>query len=150
MIKMIIAGCALASLVLKPVYAADDPNVAVAMVEKGLAYMNKNGKDALIREINGKNPEFIQGDVYLYVRAMDGTTLAHPVNPKLIGKNLLVLPDADGKFFRKEIVEMAASKGKGWVDYRFNNPVTKNIEKKSTYFVRNGDVILECGIYKGN
>ena len=41
------------------------------------------------------------------------------------------------------------AKGKGWVDYRYNNPVSNEIEKKSTYFVQSGDVILEAGIYKG-
>jgi signal transduction histidine kinase len=111
--------------------------------------MQKNGKDALIREINNKNPEFINGDVYLMMRAPDGTQLAHPINPKLIGKNLVTLPDADGKYFRKDIIDTAAAKGKGWVDYRYNNPVTKEVEKKSTYFVKSGDVILEAGIYKG-
>lgn len=131
-------------------FAADDPAVAVAMVEKGLAYLQKNGKDALIKEVNNKNPEFVHEGVYLTVRALDGTQLAHPINPKLIGKNLVVLPDADGKLFRKEIIEQAKAKGKGWVDYRYNNPATKNIEQKSTYFVKSGDVILEAGIYKGN
>lgn len=130
-------------------FATDDPAVAIAMVEKGLAFLQKNGKDALIHEVNNKNPEFIQGDVYLGIRALDGTQLAHPTNPKLVGKNMVVLPDADGKLFRKEIIDMAASKGKGWVDYRYNNPVTKQIEKKSTYFVKSGDLILEAGIYKG-
>lgn len=129
--------------------AGDDPSAAVGMVEKGLAYMQKNGQDALIREVNNKNPEFIKDGVYLTVRALDGTQLAHPVNPKLVGKNMVVLPDADGKLFRKEIIEQAKTKGKGWVDYRYNNPATKEVEKKSTYFVRSGDVILEAGIYKG-
>ncbi|MDP9107756.1 MAG: cache domain-containing protein, partial [Pseudomonadota bacterium] len=96
-----------------------------------------------------KNPAFIQDGVYLTVRALDGTQLAHPVNPRLIGKNMVILGDADGKLFRKEIIDQAASKGKGWVDYRYNNPVSKVIEKKSTYFVKSGDVILEAGIYKG-
>ena len=36
--------------------AADDPAIAVAMVEKGLAYLQKNGKDTLIKEVNNKNP----------------------------------------------------------------------------------------------
>jgi signal transduction histidine kinase len=130
-------------------FATDDPAVAIAMVEKGLAFLQKNGKDALIQEVNNKNPEFIQGDVYLGIRALDGTQLAHPTNPKLVGKNMVVLPDADGKLFRKEIIDTAAAKGKGWVDYRYNNPVTKQIEKKSTYFVKSGDLILEAGIYKG-
>ncbi len=130
-------------------FATDDPAAAIGMVEKGLAYLQKNGPDALIREVNNKNPEFVNGDLYLAVRALDGTQLAHPVNPKLVGKNMVVLPDADGKLFRKEIIEQAKEKGKGWVDYRYNNPVTKEVEKKSTYFVRSGDVILEAGIYKG-
>lgn len=129
--------------------ASDDPAVAVAMVEKGLSYLQKNGKDALIREVNNKNPEFIKDSIYLHVRAMDGTQLAHPVNPRLVGKNLVVLPDADGKLFRKEIIELAKTKGKGWVDYRYNNPVSKEIEKKSAYIVRADDIILESGIYKG-
>jgi cytochrome c len=128
--------------------AADTPADAIAMVDKGLSYLQKNGKDALIKEINNKNPDFIKAELYLYIRGMDGTILAHPVNPKLIGKNMTILPDADGKLFRKEIIELAKTKGKGWVDYRYNNPVTKNLEDKSTYLVRSGDLILEAGIYK--
>ncbi|MRV72640.1 cache type 2 domain-containing protein [Duganella sp. FT92W] len=130
-------------------WAADKPEDAIALVDKGLAYMQKNGKDALIREINAKNPEFIKGDSYLVVRSIDGPMLGHPINPKLIGKNMLELPDADGKYFRKEIIEGAKTKGKGWVDFRYNNPTTKEIERKSSYYVRSGDVILEAGIYKG-
>ncbi|MCH8620453.1 cache domain-containing protein [Undibacterium sp. TS12] len=139
----------LSAMVFSSAYA-DNPSDAIDMVEKGLAYVKKNSVEALIKEVNNKNPEFIKGDIYLVVRSLDGTTLAHPVNPKLVGKNMLVLPDADGKFFRKEIVEGAKTKGKGWVDYRYNNPVTKQLENKSTYYVRSGDVTLEAGIYKGN
>lgn len=129
-------------------WAADNPSDAVAMVDKGAAYMQKNGKDALIKEINSKSPEFINGSIYLTMRNLEGVLLAHPINPKLLGKNMLELGDADGKLFRKDIVELAKTKGKGWVDYRYNNPETKAIENKSTYLLRNGDVILEAGIYK--
>ncbi|KQX01617.1 cache type 2 domain-containing protein [Massilia sp. Root418] len=132
-----------------PVLAADSAAAAVAMVDKGAAYAQKHGKDALIKEVNDKNPEFVNDTTYLTVRALDGTQLAHPTNPKLVGKNMVVLPDADGKLFRKEIIEQAKAKGKGWVDYRYNNPTNGQIEKKSTYFLKQGDVILEAGIYKG-
>lgn len=131
------------------VHAADDPAAAIAMVEKGAAFMQKNGKDALITAINSKSPEFVSDGIYLTMRAMDGTQLAHPMNPKLVGKNMVVLPDADGKLFRKDIIDGAKTKGKGWVDYRYNNPATGQIEKKSTYFAKSGEVILEAGIYKG-
>lgn len=129
--------------------AASPADAAIAMVEKGVAYMTKNGKDALIKEVNSKNPEFVNDTTYLTVRALDGTQLAHPTNPKLVGKNMVVLPDADGKLFRKEIIDRAKTEGKGWVDYRYNNPAKNEIEKKSTYFFKQGDVILEAGIYKG-
>lgn len=139
-----------ASLLLAPfARAADDSAAAIAMVDKGAAYMQKNGKDALIKEVNAKNPEFVNATTYLVVRAPDGTMLAHPTNPKLVGKNAVVLPDADGKLFRKEIIDRAKTEGKGWVDYRYNNPQSGVIEKKTTYFLKNGDVILEAGIYKG-
>lgn len=146
MLSVLLAGAALTSV---PALAADASAAAVAMVDKGAAYLQKNGKDALIKEVNSKNPEFINDTTYLAVRALDGTQLAHPTNPKLVGKNMVVLPDADGKLFRKEIIDQAKAKGKGWVDYRYNNPNTGEIEKKSTYFVKQGDIILEAGIYKG-
>ncbi|MFZ6861015.1 cache domain-containing protein [Undibacterium sp. Ji67W] len=128
--------------------AADVPADAIAMVEKGLSYLEKNGKEALVNEINNKNPDFIKGDIYLYVRGIDGVILAHPINPKLIGKNMLELPDADGKLYRKDILTLAKTKGKGWVDYRYNNPLTQQVENKSTYIVKSGEIILEAGIYK--
>ena len=143
------AVLATAVFALSTAHAADDPAAAIAMVDKGAAFMQKNGKEALITAINAKSPEFVNGGIYLTMRALDGTQLAHPTNPKLVGKNMVVLPDADGKLFRKEIIEGAKKKGKGWVDYRYNNPTTGDIEKKSTYYLKTGDVILEAGIYKG-
>ena len=150
--KMFSAALATAVFALSSVqlvHASDDPAAAIAMVEKGAAFLQKNGKDALITAINSKSPEFVNDGIYLTMRAMDGTQLAHPMNPKLVGKNMVVLPDADGKLFRKDIIDGAKTKGKGWVDYRYNNPATGQIEKKSTYFSKSGDVILEAGIYKG-
>jgi len=129
-------------------WAADAPADAIAMVEKSLSYLDKNGKEALIKEINNKSPDFIKGDIYLYVRGIDGAILAHPINPKLIGKNMLELPDADGKLYRKDILNLAKTKGKGWVDYRYNNPLTQQVENKSTYILKSDDIILEAGIYK--
>jgi signal transduction histidine kinase len=79
---------------------------------------------------------------------MSGTIIAHPKNPKLIGKDLINVPDPDGKMFRKEIVVVAKTKGTGWVDYKYTNPETKKIEAKTTYVVKVGEMILCCGTYK--
>lgn len=71
--------------------------------------------------------------------------VAHPKNPALIGKNLIDIPDSDGKFFRRAIVEMAKSKGSGWVDYMCLNPETNEMEHKTTYLLKVDDVIIGRG-----
>jgi signal transduction histidine kinase len=75
-------------------------------------------------------------------------TLAHGANPRMQGKNLIDLRDADGKYFMKERMEILKKKDKGWQDYKFVNPVTQKIENKSMYFEKHGDVVINCGIYK--
>jgi cytochrome c len=122
---------------------------AIAMVEKSAAFFKQHGKDKLIEKISAKDPEFIQGALYVDIRDLQsGIVLAHPVNPTIVGKDLTDVPDASGKKYRREIIELAASKGKGWVDYMYKNPTTGKIEPKTTYIQRVGDTVLEAGIYK--
>ncbi len=75
-------------------------------------------------------------------------TLAHGANAKMQGKDLIDLRAADGKFFMRERLELAKAKGKGRQDYKFVNPVTRQIEPKAMYFEKYEDVIVNCGIYK--
>ncbi|MDQ1923266.1 cache domain-containing protein [Massilia pseudoviolaceinigra] len=107
MMRAVLAGAAFTLTTSFAAQAADTTAAAVAMVDKGVVFLQKNGKDALIAAINGKNPEFVNETTYLTMRALDGTQLAHPTNPKLVGKNMVVLPDADGKLFRKDIIDQA-------------------------------------------
>jgi cytochrome c len=123
-------------------------NEAVALVKKASEYMKANGKDKSYAEFNKPTGQFIDRDLYIFVFDMNGTTLAHGTNPKLLTKNLSELKDADGKQFIKEFIDVANTKGKGWVDYKWTNPVTKAIEPKSTYVEKVGDVLVGCGIYK--
>jgi signal transduction histidine kinase len=121
---------------------------AKALVEKAAAFAKANGKDAALKEINLAKGQFDKGELYVFAYDMSGKIIAHPKNPKLIGKDLINVPDPDGKMFRKEIVEVAKTKGTGWVDYKYTNPETKKIEAKTTYVVKVGDMILCCGTYK--
>ncbi len=129
------------------VHAAPNEKDAVALTEKGAQFMRAHGKAEMIERINRKDPEFNRGALYLAMRDLDGITVAHPTTA-LIGKDLLDVPDADGKPFRQEMLALAKGKGSGWVDYKFRNPQTGKVEAKSTYVLRVGDVSLEAGIYK--
>ena len=124
------------------------PAEATAMVKKGVAFIKAQGKDKGYAEISSKASQFKDRDLYLVVYGLDGTVRAHGANEKMIGKNLIELKDVDGKAFVKERVELAASKGTFWQDYKFTNPVSKKIEPKSMYCEKLEDAAVCGGIYK--
>jgi signal transduction histidine kinase len=124
---------------------ADD---AIAMVKRVIQYMKANGKEKTIAEVNNINGQFRDRDLYITINTLDMVTLAHGANPKMQGKNLIDLQDADGKYFMRERQQLVKKSGKGWQDYKFVNPVTKQIEPKAMYFERYEDVVINCGIYK--
>lgn len=124
---------------------ADD---AKALVTKAVNYLHANGKEKAFAEFDNPKGQFIDRDLYIFVIDASGKMLAHGTNPRLIGKTLNDLKDPDGKFIIKELIQVANTKGKGWVDYKWPNPVSKAIEPKSTYIEKVGDVLIACGIYK--
>jgi cytochrome c len=121
---------------------------ATAMVKKGVAFIKAQGKDKGYAEISSKTSQFKDRDLYLVVYGLDGTVRAHGANEKMIGKNLIELKDVDGKAFVKERVELAASKGTFWQDYKFTNPTNKKIEPKTAYCEKLDDTAVCGGIYK--
>lgn len=121
---------------------------AVALVQKAVAYIKANGKEKAYAEFTN-GTQFKDRDLYIFVVQFDGMAMAHGVNPKLVGKNMSDLKDSDGKFFIKEFIEVAKTKGKGWVDYKWPNPVTKALDDKTSYVERVDDnSFVACGVYK--
>lgn len=121
---------------------------AVALVKKAVAYIKDNGNEKAYAEFNNSKGKFVDRDLYIFVVNTTGKTMAHGTNPKLVGKNMIDLKDADDKYFIKAFLEVANTKGKGWVDYKWINPVSKAMDQKSTYVEKVGDVMVLCGIYK--
>ncbi len=132
-------------------YGADHGSAeqAVAMVQKVIAHIKANGKEKTIAEINSLSDKFRERDLYVTILDMNGLELAHGANRKMQGKNLIDLKDQDGKPYMRDRLELARSKGKGWQDYKFANPVTLKMEPKSMYFEKYEDMVISCGIYKG-
>jgi cytochrome c len=132
------------------VYSAEKSTAGEAkkMVEMAAAYITANGEEAAIKEINKSDGKFVKGDLYVFAYDMNAVMKAHPIDPKLIGQKLYDKADSKGKLFRKEIVELAKSKGSGFVDYTYRNPVSKAEEPKTTYIQKVGNLIVCCGAYK--
>lgn len=129
-------------------FASAGPDQAVAMVQKAVKFMKENGPEKAFSEFNNPKGPFAEGELYVFAYDFTGKNVAHGANPSHIGKDLINLTDADGKLIIKEMIELAKSKGSGWVDYKYKNPKTGEIEAKSSYIEKVGDHFVGCGIYK--
>jgi cytochrome c len=148
--KILISTAALCAAVAAGHAGAAEPTEkdAIAMTERGAAVVKAKGKQEMMRLINAKDPDFVQGALYIDMRDLyTGIVLAHPFNASIVGKDLTDIPDTDGKKYRREIIELAQRSGKGWIDYHYKNPTSGRIEPKTTYVLRVDDVVLEAGIY---
>ncbi|MES2257977.1 MAG: cache domain-containing protein [Pseudomonadota bacterium] len=150
LISKIAMGVLLQCALTGAVVAADKGNrdEAVSLTKKAIAFYAANGKDKTFEEINSKPGRFVDRDLYVYVIDSSGLVHAHGANSKLIGKDLSLLKDADGKPFIVEIVTLVKANKAGWVDYQWVNPVTKQIEPKSTYVEPAGGMGFAVGVYR--
>jgi len=131
-----------------PAFAGGTADEAKSLVDKAASYVKTNGKDKAFAEFTNQKGQFVDRDLYIFAVDFKGLTLAHGGNAKLVGRDMFGLKDADDKLFIQNFIEVAKTKGSGWVDYKWANPVTKKIEKKSTYVCKVDDYFLGCGIYK--
>jgi cytochrome c len=158
-IKGLLGGLVVAALAV-PALAADKSTEAdaLALMVKAQAYLKANGLEKSIVEFNNADGQFNSkseinkvGDLYLFSIDKDGFQTIHGKNPRIRGTNKMDMRDQDGVFLIRELVKKCfAPGGKGWVNYRWPNPVSKEMEAKSGYIekVPDHDLCLGTGIYK--
>ncbi|PKN24048.1 MAG: histidine kinase [Deltaproteobacteria bacterium HGW-Deltaproteobacteria-21] len=146
--KRLLLGIVISVFMVSLVFAGGSADEAKSMLERAVAYVKANGNEKAFAEVTNRQGSFVDRDLYIFAVDFNGLTIAHGGNAKLVGKDMLGLKDADGKFFIKAFIETAKSKGNGWVDYKWVNPQTNKIENKSTYVQKVDDYFLGCGIYK--
>jgi signal transduction histidine kinase len=124
----------------------------VAKCKDAAQLIADEGLSAAITKINKANGPLVWKDSYVFLMDLDGTMLAHPIKPDLIGKNVLETPDKgpDKKLFFKDFVKVAKSPGEGWVDYMWPKPGHNTPSKKRTYIYRvpGKDVFVGAGVYE--
>ena len=120
---------------------------AQAMVGRAVLYLQQHGRQQALAEFNRPQGQFRDRDLYLVVFDLQGNGLAH-LNPRLVGKATGDIRDADGKQIFQAQRALALDKGRGWVDYKWPNPQSGQVERKSTWLEKSGDLIIMCGIYQ--
>ncbi len=121
---------------------------AVALVKKAIEYLKANGNDKAFEAFSNPQGQFVDRDLYVVVYDLNAKCLAHGQKKSMVGKELLDFKDVDGKPFMRERVELMKQKPSAWQEYKFMNPVTKQVEPKEMYLERFGDLIVGAGVYK--
>ena len=92
-----------------------------SFVEDAAEYARLNGKDAALASFNDPEGEFIDGELYIFAYDMNGTTLAHPYQPGVVGENRMSLADENGLELIKGCTDLVA-RGGGYLYFTFPNP----------------------------
>ena len=97
---------------------ADDLDL---FVESAAAFAREKGASEAIGVFNNPGGRFIDGELYIFAYTMNGTVLALPLQPGLIGENRFEVRDPHGVAFIREMVG-AASRGGDRLYYVYSNP----------------------------
>ncbi len=116
---------------------------------KAVAYVKDNGKEKALQEFNNRSGSFVRGDLYIFAYDFNGTCIAHPINPDLVGQT--GLSDINGV----DVVgrELAlARRGGGTMYIVFPNPAHGGKEEVKQLYITNvnDSLYLGSGLYLSN
>ena len=122
------------------------PAEAKAMLAKAVAHYKKVGRTQAVADFNAKKAPFFDRDLYVFCLAPDHTQIANGGYPSLVGRTADTVTDDAGKPMGKALWE-AAAKGAGSVRYKWYNPVSTYLEKKTAFVQKAGDDLCGVGAY---
>ena len=126
-------------------------NRLTTFVDEAVNYVKDNGKERALREFNNRSGSFVRGELYIFAYDFNGTNLAHPIRPDLVGhdqKNLLDINDV--AIARNELA--LAKRGGGFMYLVFQNPIHENREELKLIYLKKVDdsLWLGSGTYLSN
>ena len=126
-------------------YATKDE--AVALVKQAIGRVAEVGMDKAKPEFMDHGGKFVDRDLYLIIIDNQGTRVVHGQNPKLVGKMYLDSVDVNGKEYGKEVQQIVAGPGKGWISFAFKDPISGKVLPKENYVEKAGDYTYLAGVY---
>ena len=141
----VLASLALASPVLAQERGTADE--AQAMLDRALAHYQEVGREHALAAFNDPDGGFRDRDLYVFCFAPDDTMAAHP-SSELLGADITGLQDADGQNIGQGILEIGRGAGSGALDYRWANPVSGDVEDKTSLVRAFDDDICAVGYYR--
>jgi len=118
------------------------------MVLNAVANIQYLGLSAAIPLLHQPDGPFIDRDLYVFVFDRHGIYHAFGANPQSVGKSVGDAHSIDFETLLSEAWRLCDDEGGGWVSYAVTNPVTGQIQAKSSYVMPlEGDLLIGCGCY---
>ena len=147
-LRATLLGIALLAAAWRPATAHTADEVT-ALVERAAAHIRSVGQVRGFADITRPDGGFVDGDLYVFCNTADGIVLANGGNPKIVGKNLVGVRDAEGRQPVLDGIRLGLTQGQGWLDYLWPNPQMGRVQRKMTYVLRIDDrTVCGSGYYK--
>jgi signal transduction histidine kinase len=86
--------------------------------------------------------------MYIFVFNRAGYYLVHGAMPEKDGTDLRAIPGLDAQSLVDDAWNVCDAEQGGWVNYTITNPVTRDVQGKTSYVVPlDNDRLLGCGCY---
>ncbi|MFO7751597.1 MAG: cache domain-containing protein [Desulfobacteraceae bacterium] len=124
----------------------------VVKCREAAAMINSKGVEKASGVIGDPDGPFVWKDSYVFLMDLKGKMIAHPFKPELTKKDhCLLITDPTDKALFVHFVNLARSKGEGWVEYMWPKPLKNTPRKKMTYIYRvpEHDLFVGAGVYVG-
>jgi cytochrome c len=148
--RRMLITCLAATLLTRTSHAAEPATAeeARALAEKAAAHFKEVGPEKAIADFNDGGAGYVDRELFVVVYDPDHRIVGSYGVPALRGKDATLMKDVEGKEFGKEIIEVAKTKGTGWVEYRMTNGATKKVGLKRSWVIGLGDYVLFVGAFK--
>lgn len=126
-------------------------NMLTAFVDEAVKYAVDNGREKALQEFNNRSGSFVRGELYIFAYDFNGTNLAHPIRPDLVGHDQRNLLDINGVAVARNELSLA-KRGGGFLYVVFQNPVHENRQELKLIYLKMVDdsLWLGSGIYLSN
>jgi signal transduction histidine kinase len=116
-------------------------------VDEARSYALVVGKEKALRDFMDLNGSWVRGEVYIFAQDFNGTALCLPYLPQEVGTFRLDVRNDRGVYINREMRDIA-SKGGGFFEYTWRNPISNINDPKISYVSKVDDTWwLGAGIY---
>ena len=118
------------------------------LVFDAMMHLQNVGMERAIVDFDNPEGHFIDRDLYVFVLDAQGYYVVNGANPQRDGSHLSEIPGLDADKLIDDACQVCDEHQGGWVAYAITNPMTGDVQAKSSYIVPlDGDKFLGCGCY---